>query len=176
MLAQGVPLVLAGDEVGNSQNGNNNTYCQDNVTGWIDWSGLDGEDDLRGLIAQLTSLRQRFRQTRPRGWVEGRRRDGSFGVLWLTPKATEMTEQDWNFPEGRFLSYVLGPLQENEEALFVVLNAAPHTIEFKFPELAGFNRWSLVLDTSPKPRSGEFVPGSRLDALPQAIVAFAGSA
>ena len=87
-----------------------------------------------------------------------------------------MTEQDWNFPEGRFLSYVLGPLQENEEALFVVLNAAPHTIEFKFPELAGFNRWSLVLDTSPKPRSGEFPPGSRLDALPQAIVAFAGSA
>jgi glycogen operon protein len=87
-----------------------------------------------------------------------------------------MAEQDWNFPEGRFLSYVLGPAEESEEALFVVLNGAPQTIEFKFPELAGFNRWALVLDTNPKPRSGEFPSGSRLDALPNTILAFAGTA
>jgi glycogen operon protein len=176
MLAQGVPLLLAGDEIGNSQNGNNNAYCQDNPTGWTDWSGLDGDDDVRALIAQLTALRRRFPQTRPRRWVEGRRRDGSFGVLWLTPKATEMNEQDWNFPEGRFLSYALGPVEESDEALFVVLNAAPQTIEFRFPELAGFNRWTLVLDTSPKPRSGEFPSGSMLDAMPKSIVVFAGRA
>ena len=87
-------------------------------------------DDLRALIAQLTTLRRRFPQTRPRHRVEGQRRDGSFGVLWLTPKATEMTEQDWNFPEGRFLAYVLGPVDDSDEALFVVLNAVPQTIEF----------------------------------------------
>jgi isoamylase len=120
-------------------------------------------------------LRRRFPQMRPRRWVEGHRRDGSFGVLWLTPRATEMTEQDWNFPEGRFLSYVLGPVDESAEALFVVLNGAAQTIEFKFPELAGFNRWSFVLDTSPKPRSGEFLSGSMLDALPRSIVVFAGT-
>ncbi len=57
MLAQGIPLLLAGDEVGNSQSGNNNAYCQDNEIGWVDWSGLgrDGED-LIALVARLTVI------------------------------------------------------------------------------------------------------------------------
>jgi isoamylase len=62
MLAHGVPLLLAGDEIGNSQNGNNNAYCQDNEVGWVDWSrrGRDGED-MTGFIARLADLRRRFR-------------------------------------------------------------------------------------------------------------------
>src|SRR5437879_7709804 len=78
MLAQGVPLLLAGDEAANSQSGNNNAYCQDNPTGWVDWSALGGADDNIALVAQLTELRGRFPQLRPRRWVEGRRADGSF--------------------------------------------------------------------------------------------------
>ena len=109
MLAQGVPLLLAGDEVGNSQGGNNNAYCQDNEIGWTDWSNLGSPaDDMTDFVGRLTSLRRRFPQLTPRHWVHGKNPDGSFGVLWLTPQATEMTEADWNFPEGRFLSYVLG--------------------------------------------------------------------
>src|SRR6185295_11417229 len=93
MLAQGVPLLLAGDEVGNSQNGNNNAYCQDNPIGWVDWSALGSDqDDMSGLVSRLAELRRRFSQLRPRHWVEGHRPDGSFDVLWLTPQATEMTE------------------------------------------------------------------------------------
>src|SRR4029077_5289854 len=103
MLAQGVPLLLAGDEVGNSQSGNNNAYCQDNPIGWAGWCGSGREgDDMGALGSQLTELRQQFPQLRPRHWVDGRRADGSYGVLWFTPKATEMTPEDWNFPEGRF--------------------------------------------------------------------------
>ncbi len=66
MLAQGVPLLLAGDEVGNSQGGNNNAYCQDNETGWVDWSGQgrDGED-MTLLIAQLTGCACGFRSCGP---------------------------------------------------------------------------------------------------------------
>ena len=139
MLAQGVPLLLAGDEVGNSQNGNNNAYCQDNPIGWVDWSALGREgDDMTDLIGQLTALRRRFPQLRPRAWVDGRRPDGSFGVLWLTPQATEMTEQDWNFPEGRFLSYLLGSPEQGEPPLYIVLNAAPETIEFTLPTLPDY--------------------------------------
>ena len=65
MLAQGVPLILAGDEVGNTQNGNNNAYCQDNEIGWVDWEGLgrDG-DDLTDFVGHMTALRQRFPQIR----------------------------------------------------------------------------------------------------------------
>jgi len=106
LLAQGVPLILAGDEVGNSQNGNNNTYCQDNPIGWIDWSGLGRKgEDMTELVAQLTSLRRAFPQLRRRRWVEGRRPDGSFDVLWLTPQATEMTEAGLEF-SGRAVSLV----------------------------------------------------------------------
>src|SRR5262249_40320892 len=80
--------------------------------------------------------------------------DGSFGVLWLTPQATEMTEQDWNFPEGRFLSYVLGPLEHADAPLYVVLNAAPETIEFTLPMLPQYSRWTACLDTAPQSRLG----------------------
>ena len=137
MLAQGVPLLLAGDEVGNSQNGNNNAYCQDNPIGWVDWSALgrDG-DDMTALVAQL-ALRRRFPQLRPRRWVEGRRPDGSFGVLWLTPQATEMTEQDWNFPEGRFLSYVLGSDASRASRRSISCSTPPRRqIEFTLPSPA----------------------------------------
>src|SRR5262249_35965923 len=74
MVAQGVPLVLAGDEVGNSQGGNNNAYCQDNEVGWVDWSALGKDDeDMTGFVARVTTIRRRFPQIRTRRWVEGRR-------------------------------------------------------------------------------------------------------
>ena len=177
MLAQGVPLVLAGDEVGNCQNGNNNAYCQDNPTGWIDWSGLHHADDNTDLIAELTALRRRFAQLRPRRWVEGHRPDGSFGVLWLTPQASEMTEADWNFPEGRFLSYVLAPVEEGQSSLYIVLNTAVETIAFTLPQLDAYRRWMALLDTAAHVPSGqEFLSGSQLKAMPRSILAFSGSA
>jgi isoamylase len=176
MLAQGVPLLLAGDEVGNSQNGNNNAYCQDNPIGWVDWSDLGHADDNSALIAQLTALRRRFPQLRPKRWMEGRRADGSFDVLWLTPHATEMTEQDWNFPEGRFLSYLLAPPAGDKGALYIVLNGAPAAIEFTLPDL-GFRAWTALLDTARKqPAGSEFAAGARLQALPQSVLAFSSVA
>jgi glycogen operon protein len=176
-LAQGVPLLLAGDEVANSQGGNNNAYCQDNPTGWIDWSAMGGPDDDIALIGRLTELRRRFSQLRPRRWVEGRRPDGSFGVLWLTPHATEMTEQDWKFPEGRFLSYLLAPLEHGQPALYIVLNAAPESIEFILPDSGGYRRWTVVLNTGSAPRTGaEFTSGSRMAAMPRSVLTFSGAA
>jgi isoamylase len=178
MLAQGVPLMLAGDEIGNSQGGNNNAYCQDNPIGWVDWSALgNAEDDMTSLVSEVTALRRRFSQLCARRWVEGRRPDGSFGVLWLTPHATEMTEQDWNFPEGRFLSYVLGPVQQTDAPLYVVLNAAPQTIEFMLPALAQYTRWTPCLQTAREPRlGGELPAGSKAHAPPRSILVFSGAA
>jgi glycogen operon protein len=175
MLAQGIPLLLAGDEVGNSQRGNNNAYCQDNEIGWVDWSGTDRDgDDITPLIGRLAELRESFPQLRPRHWVEGRRPDGSFGVLWLTPSASEMTEQDWNFPEGRFLSYVLGPIEPGKPTLFIVLNAAQEVIEFTFPSLHESGRWKAVLDTAGEADDTEtFARGARHSAPARSVLAFA---
>jgi isoamylase len=176
LLAQGVPLILAGDEVGNSQNGNNNAYCQDNSIGWIDWSGLGRKgEDMTDLVAQLTSIRRAFPQLRRRRFVEGRRPDASFDVLWLTPQATEMTEADWNFPEGRFLSYVLGPVQAGRSPLFIVLNAAAQEIEFTLPTLPEFSRWLPVLDTVNRIEAGkEHTAGSKAMAPSRAVLVFSG--
>jgi isoamylase len=178
MLAHGVPLLLAGDEVGNSQNGNNNAYCQDNPTGWVDWAALGREgDDMSDLVAQLTALRRRFPQLRPRRWVQGRRPDDSFGVLWLTPQAAEMTEADWNFPEGRFLSYVLAPIEPGDATLFIVLNGAMEKIEFAFPDVSNHQRWRAESDTAQNLRIGdEFAAGSRAYATPRSIMVFSGAA
>jgi glycogen operon protein len=177
-LAHGVPLLLAGDEVGNSQNGNNNAYCQDDEIGWVDWSGLGRDDeDMTGLVGQLTELRRRFPQLRPRHWVDGRRDDGSFGVLWLTPQATEMTEADWNFPEGRFLSYVLGPLESGQPAIYVVLNAAMDTIEFTLPTLPDYKNWTAHLNTAVKGLKEQILPsGAKAQAGARSILVFSGVA
>jgi isoamylase len=178
LLAQGAPLLLAGDEVGNSQNGNNNAYCHDDEIGWVDWSGLGREgDDLAGLISQLTDIRRRFPQLRPRHWVNGRNEDGSYGVLWLTPDANEMVEHDWNFPEGRFLSYVLGPIAAGQPPLFIVLNAAPEAIEFTLPTVPGTGSWTTILNTAPGGPTGQSLPsGWKSQAPGRSVLAFSGSA
>jgi len=178
MLAHGVPLLLAGDEAGNSQNGNNNAYCQDNPTGWVDWSALgDPGEDMTDLVATLTDLRRRFSQLRPRRWVDGRRTDGSIGVLWLTPKATEMTEQDWKFPQGRFLSYVLGAAEPDSAPLYIVLNAAGEEIALTLPALAKGREWTALLDTAANSRNGVRLPaGATTQAARRSVLIFAGEA
>jgi glycogen operon protein len=174
-LAQGLPLMLAGDEVGNSQNGNNNAYCQDNEIGWVDWSGLGGAGDLTGFVGDLAALRRRFAQIRSRRWVEGLRADSSYGVLWLTPQANEMTEQDWSFPEGRFLSYVLGPAELGQPALYVVLNATSEPIELTLPKMPDYKVWELVLNTADGVGPGERIEsGHCVQAPPRSVMAFAG--
>jgi isoamylase len=78
--------MLAGDEVGNSQNGNNNAYCQDNEIGWVDWENLGKRRRRPDRFHRPSDrLRRRFPQLRSRRWLDGRRADGSYGVLWLTP-------------------------------------------------------------------------------------------
>jgi len=178
MLAQGVPLLLAGDEAGNSQNGNNNAYCQDNETGWVDWQGLGrAGDDLVDFIGHLSELRRQFPQIRTHHWLDGRRLDGTYGVLWLTPAAEEMTESDWKFPEGRFLAYVLGAVEQGQPPIFIVLNAAPEEIAFKLPKLPEYSSWRQVLNTAEThPNGVTFASGSATKAPPHAVLAFGGAA
>ncbi|WP_458757070.1 glycogen debranching protein GlgX [Afipia sp. TerB] len=178
LLAQGVPLILAGDEVGNTQYGNNNAYCQDNEIGWVDWDNLgQSPEDMTGFIRQLILLRNSFPQIKSRRWVHGKCADGSYGVLWLTPEAEEMAEKDWNFPEGRFLSFVLGPREHGQRPLLVVLNAAPEPIEFTLPKFPDCRRWTRELDTTRNFRTaGTVEPGQTEEAPPRSVLVFAGVA
>jgi glycogen operon protein len=178
LLSQGVPMILSGDEMRRTQGGNNNPYCQDNEIGWIDWSGLGRSgDDMTDFIGGLARLRKRFAQLRTRHWLEGKKVDGSHDVLWLRPDGTEMREEDWHFPEGRLVAYVLAPPSPDGEALLLVFNAAANDIEVTLPSWPNVQRWSRVLDT----KSGLVLakditehPGGKFQAPAVAIVAFAG--
>ena len=124
----------------------------------------------------MTEIRRRFPQIRTRRWLDGRRADGSYGVLWLTPAAEEMKEQDWNFPEGRFLAYVLGPVEPGQPPIFIVLNAAPEAIAFKLPKMPEYKSWQQLLDTADvKQTAADFASGSEATAPPRSVLAFAGS-
>jgi glycogen operon protein len=175
MLAHGVPLLLAGDEVGNSQGGNNNAYCQDNPTGWVDWSHTGKADlDLTDFVKRLIDLRRRFPQLHPRHRTDGRREDGSFGVLWLTPGATEMTEEDWNFPDGRFLAYMLGAATHDGAPLYIALNGASESITVTLPDLEGWSSWREELSTIRGPADRQWAATSTLDIAPSSVLVLSG--
>src|SRR6195952_4747690 len=178
LLAQGLPLILAGDEVGNSQGGNNNAYCQDNEIGWGGWENLgDKDEDLTDFVGHMVELGQRHPQISPQRWLDGRRGDGSFGVLWLTPAAEGMKEADWDFSESRFLAYVLGPMEQGQAPVFIVLNAAPEEIAFKFPTIPEYKNWQQVLNTTEvEQKTMDFAAGFETKAPPRSVLAFAGVA
>jgi isoamylase len=97
-------------------------------------------------------------------------------VLWLTPSADEMKEQDWNFPESRFLAYVLGPAERGHAPIFIVLNAAPEAIAFKLPKMPEYRSWQQVLNTTDnKQATVDFASASEASAPPRSVLAFAGS-
>jgi glycogen operon protein len=175
MLAQGVPLLLAGDEVANSKGGNNNVYCQDNSAGWVEWQAVGSEDDLTEFVGTLSSIRRRFEQLRPRRWLKGKTADG-YDVKWLRPDAAEMAEADWNFAEGRFLSFVLAKPAQGGEPLYVVFNAAQQPVEFTLPEWPDVKSWNVVLDTGEDgERIGDGAPMARQSARPLTVLVFAGA-
>ena len=145
--------------------------------GWVDWQGLGREDDdLTDFIGQMIELRRKFPQIRSQRWLDGRRPDGSYGVLWLRPDAEDMKEADWKFPEGRFLAYVLAPVKPETVPIFIVLNAAPEEIAFKLPKLSDYKSWRQVLNTADSEKSAaEFASGADTKAPPRAVLAFAGA-
>ncbi|HET9904852.1 MAG TPA: glycogen debranching protein GlgX, partial [Xanthobacteraceae bacterium] len=178
MLAQGVPLLLAGDEVGNSQGGNNNAYCQDNEVGWVDWSGLGREgDDLTELVRSLALLRRTYPQLRPRHWLQAPRTGAPREVMWFNPQGEEMTEQDWHFPEGRFLAYVLGTVEPSPGPLLIVLNGAAEPVAFKLPVWPDWNLWRLEIATVEPDglASRTAKPGSSAVSPARSVMVFSGS-
>jgi glycogen operon protein len=159
LLSQGVPMLLAGDERGRTQQGNNNAYCQDNELSWMDWT-LDQRR--RGLLAftqRLIRLFHRHPVLRRRKFFQGRRIRGSEvkDLAWFRPDGQEMSDEDWNNPHARCLGLRLaGDAIEEVDArgnrilddtLLLVFNAHAEPIPFVLPAHRRKIRWELALDT-----------------------------
>ena len=161
LLSEGTPMLLAGDEFGNSQGGNNNPYCQDNEVGWLSWSDFEGNAALFNFVRRLIALRQAhpvFRRTRFFRGEPGTNSDLK-DITWIRADSAEMTMEDWQDPSRRALGALLsgetgdrfaGPqgYPEVDAPFLILLNAHDADVEFVLPEAGAYVQWELVFDTS----------------------------
>ncbi|HEX4348550.1 MAG TPA: hypothetical protein VHZ73_13325, partial [Vicinamibacterales bacterium] len=157
LLSQGVPMISHGDEMGRTQQGNNNAYCQDSEITWIDWD----LDDERKALCDFTAELIRFRLSEPalrrRKYFQGRSLRGVKDLAWLTPDAGEMNDEAWASDFVRCVGMLLSgdAIEEVDEkgevitgdTLLVLFNAHSDEVPFAMPALESTLRWQRVVDT-----------------------------
>ncbi len=168
LLSQGVPMLLMGDEIGRSQDGNNNTYCQDNELTWVDWDLSDEARSLLNFVRRVVRLRRKHPSFRRSRFFAGRRvGEGMKDIVWLNSDGTEMTDEQWNQHYARCLGALKSgaePVERDrrnravyDDDLLLLLNAADHEVPFRLPAFREDVPWEVVIDTSTKSGSGRRV-------------------
>jgi isoamylase len=159
-MAQGVPMLCSGDEIGKTQGGNNNAYCQDNETSWLDWNLDDRRQALLGFTMRMIRIRNEQPVLQRRRFFRGQHfRDSSLKDLaWFRPDGKEMTEEDWKQPYVRSLAYVLGgdtistPDERGErivgDTLLVLMNAHHENVTYTLPDIEWGREWVILVDTA----------------------------
>ena len=167
LLSQGVPMLLAGDEIGRSQQGNNNAYCHDSELNWIDWEISNEDKELLRFVRYLIRLRKRHPIFRRRRFFQGRDIAGA-GVkdlTWLTPLGQEVTQEEWQHSFARCLGLFLAgdAIDEHDDRghrirddnFILLFNAHHEDIPFILPAQPAHARWEVVVDTSHADGRGE---------------------
>jgi glycogen operon protein len=152
LLAHGTPMLVAGDEFGRSQHGNNNAYCQDNETSWVSWAGIDVVGEALGeFVRHLLRLRSALPVLRPASFA------GGHDVSWLNPAGEELRQEDWDNAQMRSFAMLANAhgrrgaaLQSGAPGIIVLLvNAAHEGVEWLLPTVAGKSQWLRLVDTVP---------------------------
>jgi isoamylase len=169
LLSQGVPMLLAGDEHGRTQGGNNNGYCQDNEISWHDWEGADR--DLVAFTRQVIELRRAHPTFRRHRFFQGRPIRDTVDVGWFTPDGVEMDDADWADGHARSLGLFLngesiGDVDTRgqriaDDSFLLLLNAHDEPIQWTLPEHWGEHPWTVTLSTTGTPEAG-FAPDGSL--------------
>jgi isoamylase len=166
--SQGVAMMLAGDEMGHTQNGNNNAYCQDNEITWLRWELSDAQRELMDFSRRLVRLYFSQPVLQRRRFFHGEKLEGSTipDILWLDPSGKEMTEEAWNAPFARCLGVQLYGKDVdvtergesvNGDTLLILFNADQTLdIQFVLPPFEGHSQWQRLLDTA-DPKAGDEV-------------------
>lgn len=173
LLSQGVPMLLAGDEIGRSQGGNNNAYCQDNQISWVDWEINEEQIALFGFVQNLIRVRKAHPALRRRRFFHGEPIQGTpvKDIYWLDPSGREMTDAEWTTHFARCLGMYLvsEALQETDQRgkpihdddLLLLINAHYEEIPFRLPSYRDGIPWQLVMDTY----QGDELRGRSMDAV-----------
>jgi len=157
LFSQGTPMIVAGDEFGRTQNGNNNAYCQDSETGWVNWVLDDEGEALQRFVQRLIKLRMAYPILRRNRFLVGKYNEdiGVKDVTWLDPDGNEMTTEQWEDSHGRCLGMVLdGRAQVSgirrpgaDATLLLIVNAHHDVVNFVLPEVPEGDYWSCLVDT-----------------------------
>jgi isoamylase len=183
MLSQGIPMIPAGDEIGRTQKGNNNAYCQDNDVSWVDWASADKE--LLEFTRRLLDLRRRHPVFRRRRWYQGRPIHGTgvSDIGWFGVEGQPLREEHWGEGVERRLGVFLNgeglastdPRGEPiiDDSFFVLFNASPENATFTIPpaDIGWGRRWLKILDTADPAVTEQAVSaGDPLDAAARSLV------
>ncbi|GHH64586.1 glycogen operon protein GlgX homolog [Streptosporangium violaceochromogenes] len=193
-VSQGVPMLLAGDELGRTQGGNNNAYCQDNEVSWVDWSLLEDEKELLDFVRRLSGLRRGHPVFRRRRFFHGREAgDGTRDIVWLTPSGTQMSAGDWHTGYAKSLAVLLngdaitepGPRGERitDDSFLLLINGHHEEMTFTLPSVkygtrhaaaGGGSRWRAVLDTAEEdggapPADDSWPPGAEVTVTSRSV-------
>jgi glycogen operon protein len=154
LLSNGTPMLLAGDEFGNSQAGNNNAYAQDNDIGWLDWNGLEADPDFFRQVKNLIRLRRAIPHFQNEGFQHGNRLEPGHwqSIEWLSPEAERMKLQQWHndramtlFMPGMALD---GDDAGSTDAVALMFNAADTLVDFSLPLVQPGGTWKLVFSSA----------------------------
>ncbi|MGI9136254.1 MAG: glycogen debranching protein GlgX, partial [Candidatus Nanopelagicales bacterium] len=157
LLSTGVPMITAGDEIGRTQGGNNNAYCQDNDISWLDWELAPWQSELLEFTRTLLRIRTEHPAFRQRYFFDGRplQEGGPKDLAWISPDGTEVSDEEWNSPDSRTLGmFIAGDVSTRGEEIvhgdsfLLIVHAGTDDIEFTLPgELYG-REFRLILDTA----------------------------
>lgn len=158
LLSQGTPMLRAGDEIGHSQQGNDNTYCQDNELNWLNW---DLDEEAQGLLdftRRLIQLRHNYPILRRNRFLVGNYNEttGVKDVTWITPNGDEMTETLWGNADASCLGVIIDGRAQvsgiqrpgHDATLFLILNAHDFPVNFTLPEVVKGTGWNCLVDTN----------------------------
>lgn len=145
MLSQGVPMLLAGDEMLRTQHGNNNVWCQNNEYAWIDWTLAEDNADMVRFVSGMIALRKRHPNLMRRNFLAGQRKVGESlpDIAW---HGTELDAPNWHATYCRQLAFTLGGRSADEPALHVMMNTGEAPLDFELPQLAD-GHWCRAVDT-----------------------------
>ncbi len=159
LLSQGVPMLLHGDELGRTQEGNNNVYAQDNPLAWVDWERAKDFGILTDFVGELTALRQKHPVFRRRRHFQGRppSGQGTPDIGWFSPGGSTMGDDDWDRRIAKSVAVFLNGegIREPDarggavldDSFLLLFNAHHEPMEFVMPDIAGIERWEVVVDT-----------------------------
>jgi glycogen operon protein len=139
-------MLLAGDEVLNTQQGNNNCYCQDNALSWFDWTLVEKNADMLAFVRQMIALRKRHPSLRRRRFLSGEVSDAAVkpDIVW---HGVTLGTPSWDDRDARLLAFTLAAVEEDESDLHVIMNMSDRTLEVEMPQVRD-GGWQLIVDSS----------------------------